>query len=256
MPSEGLFDALTPGGFGPEVGALMSTRAGGVSEAPFASLNLRPPGLRGDALDDPRAVAENQRRFTAALEGAAPIYLDQVHGAHVVRLRRGDDVGGLPRGDASVTCDPGVACTVLVADCLPVLFSAPGGRAVAAAHAGWRGLGGGVLEAALAALCEMGGCDPADVRAWLGPCIGPDRFEVGEDVCDAFGSATAGMFRPTGRVGKWWGDLPGLARHRLAICGVQAVTGGQWCTHSEPSRFYSFRRDGITGRHAAAIWIR
>ena len=258
MQAESNVPYLPANGLPPEVGGLMSTRRGGVSRAPFDSLNLRPAGLRGDAVDEPAAIHENQRRFAGWLEGAQPVYLDQVHGARVVRLTRADLAKGqaFAQADASVTTERGVACTVLVADCLPVLLAAPGGHAVGAAHAGWRGLASGVVEATLEALCEAAGCEPAEVSAWLGACIGPDAFEVGDDVCEAFGAGASAFFRPGAAPGKWWADLPGLARHRLQLAGVTQVGGGQWCTHSEPARFFSFRRDRVTGRHAAAIWIR
>lgn len=251
-------DWLWPEGLPAGVGALMASRNGGVSLAPYASLNLRPPGLRGDALDRPAAVLENQRRFAERLQGAQPVYLDQVHGTRVVRL---DTASVSPppsyqQADASVTTEPGVACTVLVADCLPVLIAAPGGRAVGAAHAGWRGLAGGVVEACLREVCELAACGPAEVGVWLGACIGPTRFEVGDDVREAFGPAAQPCFAPTAVAGKWLADLPALARLRLASAGVRQVSGGQWCTASEPSRFFSYRRDRVTGRHAAAIWIR
>lgn len=250
-------DWLPATGLPPEVGGLMTSRNGGISRAPFDSLNLRPAGLKSDAVDDPAAVAENQRRFQAALEGARPVFLDQVHGTRVVRLDAGSpQQAELAQADASVTTVPGVACTVLVADCLPVLFAAPGGRGVAAAHAGWRGLAGGVLETALAALCDAAGCAPAEVAAWLGACIGPRCFEVGAEVRDAFGTAAASHFQPLPAAGKFLADLPGLARQRLGRAGVHQVTGGQACTVSEPSRFFSYRRDRLTGRHAAAIWLR
>jgi YfiH family protein len=236
------------------VGALMSTRAGGVSTPPFDSLNLGRSG--GDA---PTAVAENRRRFEAAI-GATPIWLSQVHGARVLRLPAGE---GPHEADASVATEPGVVCTVMVADCLPVLFAAPGARGVGAAHAGWRGLAGGVLEATVAALCDEAGCRPQELSAWLGPCIGPRQFEVGADVLAAFGPAAAARFAPRGpaHVGpdgspRWLADLPGLARDRLQAAGVARVSGGTWCTVEERSRFFSFRRDRTTGRMAAAIWIR
>lgn len=247
-------DPLVPGWNARGVGALMTTRQGGVSAAPFDSLNLR-PGLG----DDAAAVARNQQRLVHAI-GAAPVYLDQVHGASVVRLSAADALAGAPthRADASVTTAPGVACTVLVADCLPVLFAAPRGRAVGAAHAGWRGLSLGVLEATLREVCEAGGCERGDVQVWLGACIGPHAFEVGPDVLDAFGASPHGggsaRFVPKGP-GKWRADLAGLARDRLQAAGVRAVGGGGWCTVSEPSRFFSFRRDRVTGRMAAAVWI-
>lgn len=245
-------------GLPPEVGGLMSTRRGGVSRAPFDSMNLRPAGLRGDAVDEPASIHENQRRFASWLEGAQPVFLDQVHGSVVVRLGR----AGLARGqahavaDASVTTERGIACTVLVADCLPVLLAAPGGRGVAAAHAGWRGLAGGVVEAALSALCQAADCQPGEVTAWLGACIGPTAFEVGGEVREAFGPSAEAAFRLGPVEGKWLADLPALARQRLSEAGVGRVAGGAWCTFSDPARFFSFRRDRVTGRHAAAIWIR
>lgn len=258
MPSEADTAWLKATGLPPEVGGLMSTRLGGVSAAPFDSLNLRPPGLPGDVVDEPAAILENQRRFTAALQGARPVFLDQVHGTAVVRLTQADQAPGRghPVADASVTTERGVACTVLVADCLPVLFAAPGGKAVGAAHAGWRGLASGVLEATVAAVCEAAACEPAALSAWLGACIGPTRFEVGGEVREAFGPALAEHFKPTGAPGKWWADLPGLARARLLAAGLHQIAGGQWCTHSDASRFFSFRRERVTGRLAAAVWIR
>ncbi|MGA0610887.1 peptidoglycan editing factor PgeF [Caldimonas sp. KR1-144] len=240
------------------VGALMSTRAGGVSRGPFESLNL------GSAVgDDPQAVVENRRRFAAALGGAA-VWLQQVHGTRVVPLTPADASAPTHEADACVTSETGVACVIQVADCLPVLFAAPEGRAVAAAHAGWRGLAAGVLEATVAALCERSGAAPRDIEAWLGPCIGPNEFEVGADVLAGFGAEAA---RPhprfaarAGQPGKWLADLPGLARDRLAALGLTRVSGGSWCTVGDPSRFFSFRRDrpvfGNSGRLAAAIWRR
>jgi len=263
----GLPDALRPDWAAPTaITALMSTRAGGVSTAPFDALNLRPPGLRGDAVDAPEAVLENQRRFAAAL-GAAPVWLDQVHGADVVRLTAGhlQPGAGLPRADASICTEAGIACTVLVADCLPVLFCTADGRAVGAAHAGWRGLAAGVLDRTVAALCAAAGCGPDQVLAWLGPCIGPAAFEVGADVLQGFGAdpdAPADahpLFRPSPRPDgspRWRADLAGLARQRLAALGVGPVSGGGWCTVADSSRFFSFRRDPRTGRLAAAVAIR
>lgn len=237
------------------VTALMSTRQGGVSQPPFDSLNLRPAGLRGDATDDPDAIAENQRRFADAL-GATPVWLEQVHGTAVVRLTAG--VSGHPRADAAVSTEPGLACAVLVADCLPVLFCDRAGRGVAAAHAGWRGLAGGVLEATVAALCQATGANPADLLAWCGPCIGPRQFEVGEDVLQAFDGPSARFVprrRPDGDL-RWLADLPGLAADRLLRAGVGAVSGDGGCTVEDASRFFSFRRDRVTGRLAAAVALR
>lgn len=232
----------------PGVGALMTTRHGGTSAAPFDSLNLK-PGIG----DDDAAVARNQARFAEALGGARPVWLRQVHGARVLRLTAADLGAPMQDADASLTTERGIACTVQVADCLPVLFAAPGG--VAAAHAGWRGLAGGVLEATVAALRAATGED--EVHAWLGACIGPAHFEVGDDVLQAFGAdpgqADPARFRP-GRPGKWFADLPQLARDRLQACAVSSIGGGAWCTVAEASRFFSFRRDRITGRMAAAVW--
>jgi YfiH family protein len=230
------------------IGALMTTRQGGSSAAPFDSLNLK-PGIG----DDDAAVARNQARFTEALGGARPVWLRQVHGARVVRLTAADLGAPMHDADASLTTERGIACTVQVADCLPVLFAAPGG--VAAAHAGWRGLAGGVLEATVAALREATGED--EVHAWLGACIGPAHFEVGDDVLQAFGAgpgqADPARFRPD-RPGKWLADLPQLARDRLQACAVRSIGGGAWCTVADASRFFSFRRDRVTGRMAAAVW--
>lgn len=234
----------------PGIGAAMSLRSGGISAAPWHSLNL------GDHVGDAGAhVAGNRQRF-AELIGAAPVWLNQVHGTRVLRLSA-TDVGTIAQqADAAWTDQPGVACTVLVADCLPVLFAAPGG--VAAAHAGWRGLAGGVLEAALFALCRGTHCAASQVSAWLGPCIGARQFEVGEDVVYAFGSAAAGAFVPqAARDGRrrWLANLPMLARARLQHAGVQSISGGIWCTFEQASSFFSYRRDGVTGRHAAAVWL-
>jgi YfiH family protein len=251
-------DWLRPDCLPPQVGAVMSTREGGCSQWPWERMNLG-----AQVGDEPGAVASNRRAFAEAI-GAVPVFLEQVHGARVVRVSAGDAAtDAVPhRADASVTTEPGVACTVLVADCLPLLFAAPEGRAVAAAHAGWRGLAGGVVEAALRCLCEAACCPPADVQVWLGACIGPHRFEVGADVLRAFGADLARpdrrRFAPRGGdlAGKWLADLPLLARDRLSAAGVHAFSGGAGCTATQASRFFSYRRDGVTGRMAAAIWIR
>ena len=238
------------------VGALMTTRSGGVSRAPYATMNVG--AVVGD---DAAAVAANRALLGEAID-AAPVFLRQVHGTRVVRIGRADAAPDAPvhEADAVVTSEAGVACVVQAADCLPVLLAAPEGRAVAAAHAGWRGLSAGVAEAAIDALCEAGGCVPGDVVAWLGACIGPDAFEVGEDVLAAFGAAAgpegarSGRFKAKGGA-KWYADLAGLTRDRLAAAGVGRVSGGAWCTVTDASRFFSYRRDGVTGRMAAAVWI-
>jgi polyphenol oxidase len=242
-----------------KVGALMSTRQGGVSQGPWESLNL------GSSVgDDAAAVADNRARFAASL-GATPVFLQQVHGCRVVELGAAHAAARAPieQADAAVTRVSGIACTVLVADCLPVLLAAANGRAVGAAHAGWRGLAGGVVEAAPQALCELAHCRPREVLAWLGPCIVPRRFEVGEDVMLAFAAnPTHGGLprfvpheRSDGAAG-WLADLSQLARDRLAAAGVVQVTGGHWCTFEEHSRFFSFRCDGVCGRMGAAVWLR
>ena len=234
---------------------MMTTRLGGASVAPFDSMNLR----AGEG-DDPATVVANRAALAQAV-GARPVYLNQVHGARVVRLTLADALTGaaVHEADASVTTQAGIGCAVQVADCLPVLFAAPGGNAVGAAHAGWRGLALGVLEAAVEAVCEAGNCEPAQVQAWLGACIGPRQFEVGSDVLEALGAAPAhadpARFRP-GKPGKWRANLPLLARDRLQAAGVASVSGGAWCTVEAPSRFFSFRRDRVTGRMVALAWIR
>jgi len=249
------------------------------SHAPYNDVNL------GDHVGDAPAAVAAHRRAMAQLLGAHPFWLSQVHGHRVVRLGQGAAGGWLVDGhpwdlaepvqaDGSWTTQPGVACTVMVADCLPVLLAAPGQRGVAALHAGWRGLAGagamagqGVLETGVAALCDGTGSAPAELRAWLGPCIGPTAFEVGADVLQGFGvdpqAPATPLFKPAATSapasspasGKWLADLAGLARHRLAALGVSQVAGGRWCTVSDASRFFSFRRDGVTGRQAACIWL-
>ncbi len=233
----------------------MSLRGGGVSPAPWDSLNL---GL--GVGDDAAAVAQNRARFAAALQ-ARPIWLKLEHGTRVMCLTA-DTVDCPPMpADAAWTTARGVACTVTVADCLPALFTLRDGSAVAAAHAGWRGLAAGVLEATMQALCQGTGARPADVQVWLGPCIGPQCFEVGGDVLAAFGvrpdQRAAFGFEPRPRADgspRWLADLAGLAQRRLAAAGVGAISVERACTVQDESRFFSFRRSGVTGRMAAAIW--
>lgn len=244
---------LVPVWADPRVGALMSTREGGVSSGPYASMNL------GSGVgDEPDRVAANRARFARAC-AAAPVFLRQVHGARVVRVGAADAQPGaaVHEADACLTSEPGIACAVQVADCLAVLFAAPQGRAVAAAHAGWRGLAAGVLEATVDALCDAARCRPGELEVWLGACIGPAAFQVGADVLEAFGVDPArretARFKPE-RAGKWLADLAGLARDRLAAAGVSRAGGGDGCVFDDASRFFSFRRDGVTGRMAAAVW--
>jgi len=239
------------------VGAFMSLRSGGVSLPPFASLNVG-----GTVGDRPAAVAENRRRVAEAL-AAQPVWLRQVHGSRVVRLGAADVGAALHDADAAWTDQPNIACTVQVADCLPVLLATTDGAGVAAAHAGWRGLAAGVLEATLRALCDGTGSAPGDVVAWLGPCIGPRQFEVGADVLAAFGAVPAqpdaARFVNRARTDgtpRWLANLPLLASDRLQAAGVTRIAGGAWCTVEDASDFFSFRRDGVTGRLVAAVWRR
>lgn len=247
-------DWLIPDWDAPGVGAVMTTRRGGFSVAPYDSMNLG-----GNTGDNPRAVLRNRLLFTESI-GVTPVYLNQVHAATVVRLVAADAHPNalVPDADASITTDFGLACAVQVADCLPVLFAAPGG--VGAAHAGWRGLAAGVLEATLRALCEAARCEPAQVQTWLGACIGPNQFEVGADVLRAFGvpedASDASHFKPGATAEKWLVNLAALARDRLRTSGVRSVRGGAWCTVEDRARFYSYRRDHSTGRMVAAVWRR
>lgn len=227
-----------------KVKALMTTRSGGTSAGPYASLNL---GLKVN--DAPDAVAANRARLRACLP-AEPAWLNQVHGNRVVEA---DTLDAPVDADAAVARNPGTVCAVMVADCLPVLLCDRKGSVVGAAHAGWRGLAAGVIENAVQAMRV----DPGEVVAWLGPAIGPDAFEVGDDVREAFLSVdpeAASAFVPH-RPGKWLADLFQLARQRLQRLGVGVVHGGGLCTVSDPARFYSHRRDKVTGRMAALVWI-
>lgn len=254
----------------PSVRALFTTRAGGVSPAPFDSLNL------GDHVgDDPQAVAANRAILCGAL-GARPVFMQQVHGTEVLRLQA-DTPDGTP-ADACLSTEPGLACCVMVADCLPVLFADTGAPQVAAAHAGWRGLvgpsGRGVLEATFDAMvAQAQRLDPqrsraaiaADTLVWLGPCIGPTAFEVGAEVRAAFVDVdpTAAACFTARPAGKWLADLAALARQRLHAMGLTRCYGNdssaRWCTVGQASDFFSHRRDtgrlGSTGRMAACIWL-
>jgi polyphenol oxidase len=230
----------------PHVRALITTRAGGASAAPYDTLNL---GFSTG--DDPAAVTENRRRLRGLLP-QEPRWLKQVHGSRVLSAEL---VEGRPEADASVARERGTVCAILVADCLPVLFSDREGTVVAAVHAGWRGLAAGVIDNTVTAMMEAG-TTPGDIVAYIGPGIGPDAFEVGDEVRAAYVDRDAGAadaFSSLGR-GKWLADLPQLARRALARCGVSAVFGGNLCTYSDPARFYSYRRDKVTGRMAAVIW--
>jgi YfiH family protein len=235
---------LTPDWPAPaSVKACVTTREGGVSLAPFDSLNL------GDHVDDsPEAVAENRRRLTDRFS-IQPAWLQQVHGIVVTQA----DPNLVATADASWTATPGIACTAMTADCLPALFCDRAGTRVAAAHAGWRGLAAGVLEATLDSLAVP----PEDVLVWLGPAIGPQAFEVGPEVRETFVQQlpeAAKAFVPSQNAGKFMADIYELARLRLAARGVTAVYGGGFCTVTDP-RFFSYRRSPRTGRFASLIWL-
>lgn len=234
----------------PRVRAASTTRSGGVSAGPYAGFNL---GVL--VKDDPVAVAANRAHLRRELRlEAEPYWLRQVHGASVLKA---DRLGDLAEADASWTDESGPVCVVLAADCLPVLFAADDGSCVAAAHAGWRGLAAGVLEATLSALPASS----ARLSAWLGPCIGARAFEVGAEVREVFvqhDPAAASGFHPCfdkGHAGKWIADLHRLARLRLSAAGVSRIHGEPLCTASDPGRFYSFRRDGVCGRMASLVWL-
>ena len=239
-----MHDWLTPQWPAPaRVKTCVTTRSGGVSVAPYDSLNL------GEHVgDDPLAVSKNRERLVSLL-GCKPAWLQQVHGVAVVDA----SPAKVLEADASWTNTPGIACTVMTADCLPVLFCDRAGTRVAAAHAGWRGLAGGVLEATVDKLGV-----PADqVLVWLGPAIGPQAFEVGAEVREAFVNQHAeasAAFVPSAHAGKFMGDLYQLARIRLAARGIEAVFGGDFCTYSD-ARFFSYRRSSHTGRFASLIWL-
>ncbi|MCY1358202.1 Polyphenol oxidase [compost metagenome] len=235
---------LTPDWPAPaRVRACVTTREGGVSLPPYEGLNLG-----SHVGDDPLAVEQNRELLTSTL-GCRPAWLSQVHGVHVAEA----DPSRVDEADASWTAEPGLASAVLTADCLPALFCDRAGTRVAAAHAGWRGLAGGVLEATLDALALK----PEEVLVWLGPAIGPAAFEVGPEVRDAFlasHSVADQAFQPSANAGKFMADIYQLARIRLAARGVQAVYGGGFCTVSDP-RFYSYRRASRTGRFASLVWL-
>jgi YfiH family protein len=238
----------------PSVHAVVTTRAGGVSAAPWSSLNI---GMHVG--DDPTCVQENRARLLTALQLIAPAetpqWLNQVHGTTVVeavadaqqRARQ------LTDADAVFTTARALPCVVMTADCLPVFFCDRAGTRVAVAHAGWRGLCEGVLEATLARFPTA-----VEVMAWMGPAIGPSAFEVGEEVRAAFLQRHEQAYRhftPSPNTGRWLADIYGLARLRLELAGVGAVHGGGLCTVTDASRFFSYRRDGRTGRMGSVIWL-
>lgn len=274
-------DLLHPGWDAPaRVRALVTTRDGGVSAPPFGRWQAEGRGGEGRELpgglnlgrlsgDDLEHVEANRARLLA-YAGVPAAWLKQVHAAGVVDAAEAlaaARAGAPLDADASVTDRPGIACTVMVADCMPVLLCDNAGRAVGAAHAGWRGLAAGVIERTAERVAALAGCATQDLHAYLGPAIGPSAFEVGADVRDAFMNhaadvggaqrdATAAAFvaRP-GAPGKYLADLNALARLRLATLGVERIGGGDLCTYTQRERFYSYRRERVTGRMAALIWL-
>ena len=236
------------------VRALITTRPGGVSTGPwgvppFGTGGLNLGFLGGDAAD---AVGENRRRLRVALP-SEPRWLKQVHGATVVRA---DDVDAPPEADASYTLTPGVVPVVMVADCMPVLLADVDGRCVGVAHAGWRGVASGIIQATVRAMRAALDKREAELVAYLGPAIGPAHFEVGPEVLEAMAGTlphAADAFQPRGD--RYFADLFALGRQALRDVGVTRVHGSMECTYSAPERFYSFRRDRVTGRHAALVWI-
>ena len=226
------------------VKAAVTLRSGGISQGSYASLNPA-----DHVLDDPSHVTANRAIIRDMLQlPSEPIWLRQVHGINVVKA---DQCQRAPEADASFTDRSGTVCAVLTADCLPVLFCGDNGRVIAAAHAGWRGLQAGVIKQSVAAM------NCAEVSVWLGPAIGPDNFEVGDEVRQAFladNSKAASAFKARAP-GKWLADIYQLARMQLAELGIDNIHGGGLCTMADPARFYSYRRDGAaTGRMASLIW--
>ena len=258
-------DWLRPDWAAPHVRAFMTTRAGGVSQGPHASMNI------GAAVEDSaEAVAQNRLLVSQAL-GAPAVFLWQVHGTQVLNLQPEHALPGaeMIQADAAICTTPGLGVAIQAADCLPVLLAAPAG--VAGAHAGWRGLAGGVLENTVAALCAASHCRPDEIQAWLGACIGPQAFEVGAEVLQAFGAKVGAGGGGGGGVGaadgfvyqanaagepRWRANLPALAKQRLQALGLTRISGGDWCTFTQPSRFFSYRHERLSGRMVAVIALR
>ena len=223
------------------VQAFTTTRAGGYSKSPFNGLNL---GARCG--DDPLSVAKNRKELLSRLP-AEPAWLQQVHGTRVIHYSQA--VAEESEADGLISSSPGQVCAVLTADCLPVLFCNRSGSQVAAVHAGWRGLAQGVLQSALNKMNET----PREIIAWLGPAIGPEKYEVGDEVRKAFHPAHEIHIVKQGN--RWLLDLAGVAREVLSEAGITAIYGGHFCTFSDRDRFFSYRRDGISGRMASVIWL-
>ena len=229
-----------------QVIAVSTTRQGGVSQGGFYSWNLA-----SHVHDEISSVKLNRQRLQQELGlKNDPAWLEQTHSTRVINLDQDQDRDG----DAATTTQPGVVAVVLTADCLPVLFTNTTGTEVAAAHAGWRGLANGILEHTLQSMQSQ----PEQLMAWMGPAIGPNQFEVGAEVRDVFvnfSADAANCFIPN-RPGHFLADLYELARLRLQLAGVGHVWGGEYCTYSQPERFFSYRREKITGRQASLIYIK
>lgn len=227
------------------VSACTTTRGGGFSRGPWSQLNLA-----DHVGDDATAVSRNRELLGQRLAlRSEPVWLQQVHGCDVCKA---EDAENHPVSDASISSNPGVVCAVLTADCLPILLCDESGTHVGAIHAGWRGLAAGVIERTIEALPVSAG----KILAWMGPAIGPDMFEVGDDVFEVFvrhDRQARNAFKKHGD--KWLCDIYLLAKQRLTNVGVDKIYGGGLCTCSDHSRFYSYRRDGVTGRMASLIWI-
>ncbi|SIT45980.1 conserved hypothetical protein [Paraburkholderia ribeironis] len=274
LPELSFADVVQPAwNVSPRVRAFVTTRNGGVSRAPYGRWQDgadQPGGLNlgMKTADEPAAVALNRARLLGLAGVSEAAWLEQIHGAAIVRA---EDVlaqaqaGGPPtRADASVTDRAGTVCVVLVADCMPVLLCDEAGRAVGAAHAGWRGLAAGIVEQTARRVAALAGVEAGALHAYLGPSIGPGAFEVGPDVRDAFMTGVDGAQRDATanafvghpkHPGKYLADLPALARLRLEALGVTRIVGGDLCTVTQRDRFYSYRRDRDTGRMAALIWL-
>lgn len=240
----------------PHVHAVITTRAGGSSKGPYGVPPDGTGGMNigrksGESLD----IVEANRARLAQLLPSAPRWLSQIHGADVVAA---EDADAPLQADAATSVTPGVVCAVTIADCLPVLFADARGRAVGAAHAGWRGLAAGVIQRTAEHLRRRLQDAQAPLVAYLGPAIGPKHFEVGAEVREAMRAHLPDAdtaFRDAASAGKFYADLPALARQALGCVGVTRVFGGDQCTYSDPARYYSYRRDRVTGRHVALIWI-
>ncbi|MEN8206915.1 MAG: peptidoglycan editing factor PgeF [Pseudomonadota bacterium] len=233
----------------PQVRAVSTTRHGGFSRGPYTSMN---PATHVD--DDPATVLANRDRLQQVLQlPAEPCWLQQVHGTNVLDAGEPVAAGTVPVADAAWCSQPGAVCVVLTADCLPVLLCDAAGRHVAALHAGWRGLAAGVIEQTIEAMQQPG----ETLLAWLGPAIGPAAYRVGDEVRSAFlaHNRRAEVAFQSGPDGSWQADLYQLARQRLAERGVTAIYGGLECSFTDAERFFSYRRDGITGRMATLIWL-